>query len=70
MKGSMILVWFLSTVSSVLAETSSACPPPADQTVTVVCLSQTTVTVHAASVASAEAALQLADKRPLPRPAE
>jgi len=39
-----------------------------DQNVTVVCLSEANLTIHAANRAGIRAALQLVDKRPLPRP--
>jgi len=50
-----------------LAETT-ICTPPEDQNVTVVCLSEANLTIHAANRAGIRAALQLVDKRPLPRP--
>lgn len=44
---------------------SDTCPPPMDKTVTVICLTETAITVHASNTASAQAALALAEKRPM-----
>ncbi len=55
--------------SSALAETiHDACPAPDDPTVTVVCIFDYHLTVHAVDAAHATAALVLVGKNPQPRP--
>jgi hypothetical protein len=65
-----VLVLGVVSGTQVTAETSIPCPAPTDQSVTVVCLSESGVVVHSANVTSAQAALDLADKRPVPRPSQ